>query len=329
MRFRILKLCTLLMFFSAIDCFCGDFQEISKGFLTIYGSRGKYALAAVVDFGDGQLYAVTSQSVFLSGIFSFKLRDFYGNTIKARRMDLATNRDLIRFQIEKNDFIKPFKVQGKAKYIYEMNTLVGVVTRKAFNQKSLTVPGSLILSSDGIVGFASVITGYEKAGQLTAALAAIDDQIKWQKTNFTKFITQCRSLQEMRNKTLSLERIVHFNKEHGFMEFQPEFSESHIGWVKRHNTQYESYLLNPHKVGKSMGAAKLQHESRCNYYAGLRAISIFASNVTKNTKITRWYSMFLKKTAGLLWKRNKAIDDQTKSQMKQMVKEHPATKAKL
>jgi len=329
MRSKFLKLYTLIVIFSTLNCFGGDFQTISKSLLTLQGKSGKYALAAVVDFGDGQLYAVTSQSVFLSGILSCKLRDFAGNSIRGIRVEVAANRDLIRVPITKNDFIKPLKVIKDANTLYQMNSLTGVVMSKKYNDKSLNIPGSLLLSSDGISCVISAIKGYAKLGQLTASLVKIDTNVKWQKVNFTKFITQCRSLSEMCSKILSLEKIEAANKMNQFMDFSPEFSEAHIKWVKDHNQQYEDYLLNPHTKGKSMGAAKAHHEARCTYYAGLRGLSSFAFNITKNVEITKWYSKFLKQTAAMVAKRSKKLNDRVKSHMKQMVKQYPSTKAKF
>jgi hypothetical protein len=306
-----------------------DFKAVSKSLLTIHGQNGKYALAVVVSFGDDQLYAVTTQSVFLSGILSCKFRDFGGHNIRGIRVEVASNKDLIRVPIVKNDFIEPLKITGDPKIIYEMNPFNGVIIAKKFQPKLFAVPGSIVFSRDGLAGFVSVVKGYVKPGQQTVSFVKIDNDVKWKSINFTKFIAQCRSLSEMCAKTLSLEHIVRNNKMNQFMVFQPEFSESHIKWVKDHNKQYEKYFLNPNKSGKSMGAAKLHHESRCIYYAGLRGLSCFSFNITKNIEITKWFSTFLKKSASMIAKRSKRLDDQLKVEMKKMVKDHPATKAKF
>ena len=329
MKLKIFKLCTFLMALSALNCLAGNFQEASKSLLTMHGTNEKYGLAAVVSFEDGKLYAVTTQSLFLSGMSSFKLRDFAGNSIKPLKVDLATDRDLIRIQIDKNNFIKPFKIGGATKSIYEISPSTGVISLKSFNQKALRVPGSVIVSSDSIAGFASIMTGFETSTQVTASVVTIDKKVKWQPTNFTKFITQCRLLIDMRSKTLSLERIVNVNSPNQLIEFHPDFSTSHLPWLKHHNEQYEDYLLNSNKKGKTMGAAKAEHESRCSFYSGMRGISIFASNAAQNAKMIKWYSIFLQKAAGLLWKRNKTIDTRMKLTMQQLVKAHPATKAKF
>lgn len=317
------------MMLSAINCLGGNFQEDSKSLLTMYGTNEEYALTAVLSFDNGNLYAVTTQSVFLSGMSSFKLRDFAGNSIKPLKVDVATDRDLIRIQIEKNDFIKPFKIGGSPKSIYTISPTIGVISSKSFNQKSLAVPGSVIRSSDGLAGFASIIKGFKDKKAVTTAIVTIDDKVKWQQTNFTKFITQCRLLIDTRNKTLSLETIMSMTAPNNLIEFQPEFSLSHLQWWKHHNEQYETFLLNPNKKGKTMAVARLEHESRCRYYSDMRGIAIFASNLKQTAEITPWFSSFLKETADVLSERNKTIYDRMDSMMKQLVKAHPATKAKF
>jgi hypothetical protein len=306
-----------------------DFKAVSKSLLTIHGQNGKYALAVVVSFGGDQLYAVTTQSVFLSGILSYELRDFGGNFIKTTSVDVASNRDLIRIPIEKNGFIQPLKVQGPTKIIYEMDPFQGVIISKRFKSKSFAVPGSVVLSRGGLAGLVSVVKGYVKPRLQTAFFVKIDKNIKWKSVNFAKFAGQCHSLSDMCAKILSLEHIILNNKMDQFIAFLPQFSESHIKWVKDHNTQYEKHLLNPNKKGKSMGVAKMHHESRCVHYAGLRGLSCFAFNITKDIEITEWFSTFLKNSASRIAKRSKRLNDQLKVEMKKMVKDHPATKAKF
>lgn len=328
MKLKFFKLCILLITLPALNCLGSNFQTNSKSLLVMHGKNEEYALAAVVRFENGSLYAVTTQSVFLSGMPSFKLRDFAGNSIKPLKVDIATDRDLIRIQINKNDFIKPFKIGGAPKSIYQISNTVGVISIKSFNQKALAVPGSVILSPDGLAGFASVIKGFENQPQTTASIVKIDNKVKWQPTNFIKFIAQCRLLIELRNKTLSLEQIMNSGS-NTLIEFQPDFSPSHIQWINHHNEQYEKYLLSKGKNGKTMQAAKIQHEARCSFYSDMRGISIFASNAAQTAKITRWFSIFLKKTAEILYERNKTINERMKTRMKQLLKAHPATKAKF
>ena len=154
-----------ILILTSFTMHASDFQTVSKGLGVITDMKTRHGLAAFVDFGDGKVYAVTTISVFLSGIDRFYLTDFSGQKITLVSAEVAADKDLVRFEIKPNSFITPFKMSTEQPaVIYSIESLFGTISEAKFSSKGLNAPGSAVLSKEGeIVGFGSVITGYDKA----------------------------------------------------------------------------------------------------------------------------------------------------------------------
>lgn len=115
MLIKIMIISTILLCMIRLDAV--DFDTVSRGIAFLESSNQKNAFAPIIEFDDGKIYAVTTQSVFLAGLSSFSLRDFNGNQLKITGFDISTRKDIVRISIENNAFIKALKLYDKGSSI--------------------------------------------------------------------------------------------------------------------------------------------------------------------------------------------------------------------
>lgn len=319
------------MLLNTFNISAADFQTISPGLAVLTDVNAKHGLAAFVDFGDGKIYAVTTQSLLLSDMQKFSLKDFKGNIIKIVSMQVAWDKDLIRMEITPTPSIKPFKpTTSKSKLEYFIHPVLGTVSVTSYNRKRLiSTPGSIIIAGNGgITGFVSSITGYIQNGKTEKVPVTVNSK-KWYPCNMTHLKTQLTLLQKLKTRTFTIEKLRYLDKMNNFIDFQPYYAQTCEKWIKEHNEQYSNYLLSPNRTGKTMAAAKVRHDARCVYYSGLRTLYSYAKSISQAIDVTPWKSNFLRQCATKLKKRALNIKNGLDSQMKQMVKQHPATKTRL
>jgi len=313
-------------FFLSSNTYAQDFKTVSRGLAFIEFTNGNSGLSAIIE-QDGKTYAVTTQSLFLAMGTKFDLKDFKGNKLEFTSMSICPDGDLIRFEIRKNDYIKPLKIDGRVKTLYVIAPKEGTVSSKPFSDKDLTFPGFIVLSGNGgLAGFSSVSKGY--SGK-SVSLIKIEKDDKWNELGTRSFNSQINELRDMKAKTISIKALMDLNKKNSYFEYFPIHHPTHFAWIEDRNIQYETFVFSTFKHGKSMGVAKFNHEARCSHYDGLRRLSSFAFNIARIVEKTEWLSPFLKDSASALGQKASEMNNSLKLEMEELLEEHPATKTKI
>ena len=306
------------------------FIKISKGFAVIEDDNGYSILAAITDFGDNNLYAVTTQSAFFTELSNLKILAFNTERLTVKKVQISMKNDAIRFQIDKNDFITPFKLGKNGKTIYIMNPQTGIIFPKPFSEKKLPPnPGSIVLNQTKLAGLISSLSNFKVQGKATSKLVKLADISDWKDCNFQQFRIQIRQLKKNCDKINSLTILEALHKKNTYIPFSDAICTSLIPWLKNHNQTCENYILTPFKSGKTMGAAKTQHLYRCYYFGEMKSLQSITKNIIQTERIVPWISDYLKGRAKSLSIRAQNIQNSLQIKMNKLVKEHPATKCKL
>ena len=322
MFFRIF-ICFILL--NSFNLYSQDFKTVSRGLAFLEFPKGENGLAAITE-SDGKIYVVTTQSLFLKYGSKFVFKDYKGTRLESTGMSVSTDEDLVRFEINSNDYIKPLSFGEDSSSIYQINPDNGTVYMKESFSEEINQPGGVVVSEEGLLtGFGSLTNGYD--GKV-AKLILITKETKWANSTIRTFGTQIDELREMKAKMISMEGLKRVNRMNAYIENKPNYHESHVPWVKDRNIQYEVAVFNS-KGGKSMGAAKFRHESRCSHYSGMKRLSIFASNIIKIDKMTKWQSNFFKELSSSLSIRADKVNSGLKKSMSLLLKSYPATKTRL
>lgn len=318
------------MFHCMSILYSATFEEISKSFAILSSSTGEVYLCAVIK-SNNELYAISSQSIFLNKISNIKLKSFTsGNVLKYKDFQISKSGDCVRFKLEptKNVIPLPLAKKESNRELYSINPLSGIILKHKLTgahikiKNSPITAGSPIITQNGeFIGVVSRMnTGIDKESY---TVCNYNSKTKWSTKKPFTFSKLIYSLTQYKDD-LHLINYLNANKKHnGFVEFKHQNKSKFKSWINMQNEQFMIRSMNP------ASSAQQRHKDKCIFYAQIKRLASYYNAINYALKHKNWSSTYLKKQAAEFYTISNNAKIKLNTTLKDMVKKSPALKAKF
>ena len=322
---------TYLTIFHCINILhSATFEELSKSFVTLNSSTGEEYLCAVIK-ANNELYAISSQSIFLNKISKIKLRIFTsGKVLKYQAFQVSKNDDLVRFKLKptKNIIPLPIAEEKSNGEIYSMNPLSGIILKHKFTGDQIKIKNSPITSGSPIINnngeFLGVVSRIDQGlNKINYSLCNYKKKNSWSNKKPFSFSKLVYSLTQFKEELNIINYFNNNNKQNGFIELKSKNKSKFKSWINMQNEQFLMRSIN------NASSAQQRHKDQCIFYAQIKRLATYYNTLAYTLKHEKWPSKYLKNQAVEFYSLSNNSKIKLNTTLKDMVKEYPALKPKF